>query len=192
MRTTPRPSEPFAIRPCAPSEAEPLAALAARLFVQTYGPTHPEPTLGVYLAESFAPARMRAELEDPAVRVLIAEDAGGAPIGFAFLRATGAGAAPPGVRELPGERPLEIVRFYVDAAWHGHGVAQALMAACEAEAVRRGADVLWLSAWQEAARPLAFYRRSGFEVVGTTTFRFGERLDDDFVMARRVPFRPPR
>jgi hypothetical protein len=40
--------------------------------------------------------------------------------------------------------------------------------------------------WQEAARPIAFYRHAGFEVVGTTTFSFGDRLDDDFVMARRL------
>lgn len=172
----------FTIRPCHPSEAAQLSRLAARLFQEAYGPTHPEPTLSTYLAESFAPERLGAELSSPGVRVILAEDAAGRPIGYAHLRETEQ-PAPAGV---PGERPVEIVRFYVDSAWHGRGVAQALMDACVAEGARRGAGVLWLSAWQQAARALAFYRRAGFAVVGTTTFRFGERIDDDFLMARRL------
>jgi ribosomal protein S18 acetylase RimI-like enzyme len=172
----------FTIRPCGPSEAPQLSELAARLFEEAYGPTHPEPTLSVYLAESFAPERLRAELTSPGARVLLVEDAAGLPIGYAYLRET----EQPATAGVPGERPVEIVRFYVDSAWHGRGVAQALMTGCVAEAARRGADVLWLSAWQQAARALAFYRRAGFAVVGTATFRFGERIDDDFLMARRL------
>jgi ribosomal protein S18 acetylase RimI-like enzyme len=87
---------------------------------------------------------------------------------------------------MPGTKGLEIVRLYVDAGWHGQGVAQMLVAASEAEARARGADVVWLSAWQQAARPLAFYRRSGFTTVGVSTFKFGDRLDQDFLMAKPV------
>ncbi|MFL5576884.1 MAG: GNAT family N-acetyltransferase [Gemmatimonadaceae bacterium] len=179
-------ARPFTIRACEPPEAGRLAALAARLFAQAYGATHPEPTLGAYLAEAFDPERLRAELATPGVRVLLAADDSRRPIGYAYLRES-TERVPSGV---PGARPAEVARFYVDAAWHGRGVAAALMAACEAEALRRGADALWLSVWQRAARPIAFYRRAGFGVVGTTTFRFGERLDDDYVMARRLPTPP--
>ena len=176
----------FTIRECAASEAGALATLATRLFAQAYAPTHPEPELSTYLAREFAPARLAAELADPGVRAFLAEDATQRSIGYAYLREA---AAPPG---MPGRRAAEVVRFYVDAEWHGRGVAAALMAACEAEARRRGADVLWLAVWQQAARPIAFYRRAGFEVVGTTKFRFGDRLDDDYVMARRLtPPTPP-
>lgn len=176
---------PFTIRACKPPEAQRLSRLASRLFAQAYGATHPEPALGAYLAAAFAPERLRAELAAPDVRVLVAEDASGQPIAYAYLRES-AGSVPAGV---PGRRPAEVARFYVDAEWHGRGVAHALMAACETEALRRGADALWLAVWQEAARPIAFYRRAGFGVVGTAKFRFGERLDDDYVMARHLP--PP-
>lgn len=173
--------EAFTVRACGLDEAGRLATTAARLFTQAYGPTHPEPELGAYLAREFAPARVSAELADPARRALVAES-DGQWIGYAYLRESAEG-WPDGV---PGRRPVEIVRFYVDAGWHGRGVAPALMAACEDEARRRGADALWLSVWQEAARPIAFYRRAGFEVVGTATFAFGDRLDDDFLMVRRL------
>jgi len=169
----------FTIRACGPEEAVRLGAIGARLFTQAYGPTHPEPELSAYLARSFAPARLAAELADPGRRALVVES-GGQWIGYAYMRDSPEG-WPSGV---PGRRPVEIVRFYVDAEWHGRGVAQQLMAACEEEARRRGADALWLAVWQEAPRAIAFYRRAGFEVVGTATFEFGDRLDDDFVMAR--------
>lgn len=164
-----------------------LAAVAERLFRQAYGATHSEPALGVYLRESFACDRIEALLADPATAVLLVEDGDGALIAYAQLQ----DAAPdtPDVllsRQLPGRRPLEIVRFYVDEAWHGRGIAAALMTACDAEARARGADVLWLRAWQEAARPLAFYAKMGFGVIGTGVFMFGAREDADFLLARAV------
>jgi diamine N-acetyltransferase len=175
--------EPFTIRACHPRDAELVATVAARLFTQAYAATHPEPALGAYLASAFAPERLAAMLADPGVHVLLAEDSAGRPIGYADLRSPD-GPVPAGV---PGRHPFEVRRFYVDAAWHGRGVAAALMTACAAEAGRRGADALWLSVWQEAARPIAFYRRAGFAVVGTGTFQFGDRLDDDYIMARPLP-----
>jgi ribosomal protein S18 acetylase RimI-like enzyme len=177
----------FTIRACGPDEAGRLGATAARLFTEAYGPTHPEPELGAYLAREFAPARLAAELADPRRGALVVQS-GGRWIGYAYLHESTEG-WPSGV---PGQRPVEIVRFYVDAGWHGRGVATALMAACEGEARRRGADALWLNVWQEAARALAFYRRAGFAVVGTATFAFGDRLDDDFAMARPLANRADR
>ena len=168
------------LRDAAPDEAPAVAALAARLFTETYGPTHPEPELARYLARAFAPAVVRAELDHPRVRILLAE-AGGAPIGYTHLRAHGA--PPDGV---VGRRPVEIARFYVAAPWHGRGVAARMMDVAVAAARAWDGDVLWLAVWQEAARPIAFYRRAGFAVVGTTTFTFGDRRDDDFVMARAL------
>ncbi len=71
-----------------------------------------------------------------------------------------------------GSRPIEILRFYVDQAWHGSGLAAALMTCCEdlrrdvAEATSCGCRL-----GRKQGRALAFYRKAGFEVVGTTQFR---------------------
>lgn len=161
-----------------------MAALAQRLFRQAYGGSHPEPQLSAYLAREFAAAQVAGELEQADVAVWVAQDARGEPVGYLWLQET---AAPPGAR-VPGERSLQLRRIFVDSSWHGRGVAQALMDAGLGEAERRGADAVWLAVWQEAARPLAFYRRSGFEVVGTATFAVEDHLDQDFIMARRLRF----
>lgn len=171
------------IRRCVPDDAPAIAALGARLFIQAYGATHPEPDLSPYVARTFAADALRSALADPTQCVFVVTDPGGRAIGYAYVRPT-AGPRPVGV---PGRRPFELRRFYVDAAYHGRGVAAALLSACEAEAVASGADALWLDVWQEAARPIGFYRRAGFAVVGTTTFAWGERHDADFIMARTLP-----
>lgn len=175
----------WSIRAAEPSEAPQLATFAAMLFRQTYEITHPEPTLSEYLANSFAFARFARTLDDPASTILIVVATNGSWVGYAELH-QGPPTAPTTVltRALPGTTPIEIVRFYVDHEWHGQGVAQALMRACEERARMRACDALWLQAWQQAPRALRFYRKTGFEVYGTAVFTFGERDDGDFILAR--------
>jgi diamine N-acetyltransferase len=178
---------PWSIRIARSTDAARLSPLAATLFRQGYGPTHPEPTMSRYVADAFAPARMAAILADPAANVLLVERGADDGIGYAQVRVGMPEAATTHLTDaLPGRRGLEIVRFYVDAAWHGRGIAQALMRACDDVALQRGCDVIWLQAWQLAVRPLAFYRKAGFTIHGTAIFRFGERDDEDYILARRV------
>ena len=175
----------WSIRAAEPSEARQLANFGATLFRQAYKATHPEPTLSEYLAEAFASSRIARTLEDPASTILIIVSTDGSWIGYAELHA-GPPTAPTTVltRPLPGLAPMEIVRFYVDRPWHGRGVAQDLMHACEKHTRVRGCDCLWLQAWQQAHQALRFYSKAGFEVYGTAVFAFGERRDSDLILAR--------
>jgi GNAT superfamily N-acetyltransferase len=172
------------IRAAEPGDAKQVAALGGVLFRQAYEATHPEPTLSEYLATSFALSSVVRTLEDPASTILVVE-ANGSWIGYAELRA-GTPTAPTTVltRNLPGAAPMEIVRFYVDRAWHGRGVAHDLMLACEERARMSGCDALWLQAWQQAAQALRFYTKEGFDVYGSAVFEFGERADGDLILAR--------
>ena len=177
----------WSIRAAEAGEAPQLAAFAAMLFRQAYGITHPEPTLSEYLTDSFAIPRFSRTLEDPASTILLVVSTSGCWIGYAELH-LGAPTATTTVltRTLPGTAPIEIVRFYVDQEWHGQGVAQSLMGACEERARMSDGDALWLQAWQQAPRALGFYRKAGFEVYGTAVFTFGERADGDFILARGI------
>jgi diamine N-acetyltransferase len=175
---------PWRVRRASPADAAPVSVLGAALFRQAYEPTHPEPTLSEYLEAAFDPGYCEQVLRDPHAAVLIAESESGEWIGYVHIREALPDATARLAEPLPGARPLEIVRFYVDAAWHGRGVAQQLMAECDAEARARSCDIVWVQAWQPAAQALAFYRKCGFRVIGTATFHFGDRRDDDFILAR--------
>ena len=172
------------IRAAEPGDAEQLADLGAKLFRQAYGVTHPEPTLSEYVASSFAIARVAQTLDDPGSTILVVST-NSSLIGYAELH-EGPPTASTTVlaRQLPGAAPMEIVRFYVDQRWHGHGVAHDLMRASEERARVRSCDALWLQAWTRADRALRFYRKAGFDVYGTAVFNFGARADSDLILAR--------
>ena len=171
----------FTIRRCTATDAPTLASLGARLFTETYGPTHPEPELSRYLARSFSVEGVRDAISDGDVSMFVVEDSSGVPTGYAYMRAT---SEPPG--GVDGRRVLEIVRFYVDGATQGRGIGAALMNSCLSEAKERGADVVWLQVWKEAPWAVGFYHRMGFSVVGSAPFYFGERVGDDHIMSRPV------
>lgn len=86
----------------------------------------------------------------------------------------------------PGD--IELKRIYLLSRWHGTGAGRALMQAAIAHARACGAPNLLLGVYQGNDRAVAFYRRAGFETVGTRRFQVGEGVYDDLVMA--LPLEP--
>ena len=167
------------VRTGASADTGRLAALAERSFREAWAGYNDPGDMDAYCAANFCPELVRAEFDRFDVRYLLAQ-ADGELAGY--LRMT-SGAAPACVRA---RSPVEISRLYVLQPWHGRGVAPALMRAGLDAALDNGHDVAWLAVWQRAARALAFYRKWDFEAVGTTTFRLGSDLQDDFVMQRAL------
>lgn len=181
MISTMRTMNSFSIRRCTVDDSAMMASLAARLFTETYGPTHPEPELSRYLARSFSVDGIREAIADDGVTMLMVEDPKASAIAYAYLRSSAE--APSGV---DGGRAFEIVRFYVDGAAQGRGVGAALMEQCFDDAKNRGADVVWLQVWKEAPWAVGFYARMGFSVVGSALFYFGDQVGDDHIMAKSL------
>jgi ribosomal protein S18 acetylase RimI-like enzyme len=166
-----------AIRKATPLDALPLAQLAERSFRETFAAMNTAEDMELHCRNSYSEARQAGEIANPMMATLLA-DWEGAPIGFAQLRW---GNAPSCVA---GDAPAEIQRIYVAAAWHGKGVAQALMAACMAELKARGSSVAWLGVWERNPRALAFYGKLGFIACGEQVFPLGNDPQRDIVMAR--------
>ena len=171
----------YTVRRCSGDDAETIAALGARLFVQAYGPTHPEPDRSRYLAKAYSADVIAEAIEGDGSAVFVVEDPEGVPIGYAHMISTME--IPPG---MDGRRAFEIVRFYVDAAHQGRGVGAMLMKHCCNVARQTGGEVIWLQTWSQASWAIGFYLRLGFKIVGKKAFYFGERVDDDHVMAVRL------
>lgn len=167
------------IRRARADDAAALTAFARRAFIDTYISDNRPQDVHAYVEASFTPDIQRAEIADPRMAYLLAE-VDGALAGYAQLR----DAPPPGGIAVDG--PMEIARFYVGAAWHGRGVAAALMRACDAHARGCGARSLWLCVWKRNARAIRFYEKCGFRLVGQMEFTMGEDVQMDHVMARPV------
>jgi diamine N-acetyltransferase len=156
-------------------DAARLAEFAARTFADTFGAENTPEDMAAHLAASYGPDRQRAEIVDPEIVTLLADDASQLA-GYAQVRRNPAPVTP------PIEDAVELWRFYVDRPWHGRGVAAPLMAAARDAATTLGAQRVWLSVWERNPRAIGFYTKCGFRIVGSKDFWVGSDRQTDYVM----------
>ncbi len=172
------------VRRATMADAHRLSRLGATTFREAFGGENTPGDMERYLAEAFTPDRQAAEIADPAGIVLLAERDGQG--GEAELQGYVHLVSSPTPAAVIGPSPIELKRLYVARAWHGHGVAQALMDAALEAARARGALTLWLGVWERNPRALAFYRKLGFTRVGEHSFVLGEDVQTDWLLARSL------
>ena len=158
-----------------------LSRLGARLFEQTFGAANHPDDMREYLRSAFSVDVQHNVLADADVAGFIAEDAGHAAIGYALMKR---GSRADGVT---GTKPVEVQRIYADHAWHGRGVGALLMNVCIEQSHAWHGDELWLAVWEKNPRAIAFYEKTGFRVVGRTTFQLGRDVQQDLVMSLTPP-----
>src|SRR3954464_5909337 len=157
------------------SDAKALAELAARTFGETFAADNRPEDIAAHIANAYGTCQQEKELVDPDIATLLVEvDA--QLVGYAQLR--------PGLPPAcgTGARPIELWRFYIAHAWHGRGVAQALMNKVETGASVGGARTLWLGGWERNERAQAFYRKNGFVDVGSHVFMLGTDAQTDRIL----------
>jgi len=168
------------VRRARPTDAGPLADLAERTFREAFEAVNTPENMARHCRDSYGEAIQAREIADRDRVTLVCESCGELA-GYAQLRW---GTPPAGVAAAA---PGEIQRLYVARAFHGRGVAQALMDACLAELVARGSDAAWLGVWEHNPRAIAFYRKYGFVAVGEQVFPVGDDPQRDLVMSRPLP-----
>lgn len=85
-------------------------------------------------------------------------------------------------------KSIELARFYVDKAFKGTGVGNALMKECVAKARFKGKEVLWLGVWHENHRAIDFYTKWGFTKCGSKIFLLGDDPQLDWMMKKDLTF----
>lgn len=171
----PTPSDPR-IRQATPGDSDAVAVLAARTFRDAYGSGLSPEDLLRHLEAHCSPAALRHQLALPGAVTLVAA-VEQTDVGYAQLEP---GPVPPEVQD---PTAIHLTRFYLEQAWIGRGIAQLLMERIRAEALARGHATLWLTVWQKAPRPIAFYQRWGFRQVGVAEFVIGADVQLDWLMA---------
>ena len=174
------------IRNAVPSDSQALAEFAAETFPLACPPSTSAEAISSYIAVNFTVERMGEYVADADRTVLVAQQADGHLVGYSMLVA-----GEPGDADAAGAvsaRPaVELSKFYTRVLAHGTGVvAGPLMAATLRAAAVRGAAGAWLGVNEENARAIRFYEKHGFAKVGRKRFRLGDRLEDDWVLERRL------
>lgn len=157
-----------------PTDAEALSAFAAASFTHTFGHLYDPADLALFLSTWNPPERVRSHIGDPAYRIALVRDPGGAILGYIKMG--------PLDFDLPPEQPtddaVELHQIYLAEAAKGTGLATKLMDWGIAWA-RERASVLYLTVFTDNPRAQAVYRRYGFYDVGRNEFRVGNHIDED-------------
>jgi ribosomal protein S18 acetylase RimI-like enzyme len=167
---------PLTFRRGALDDAEALALLAARTFLETYRDFEEVKDNADYVATHFQVPAVAALLADPHATTLLAVS-GADLVGYAVLRA---GSTPSCVTA---EKPLQLERFYLGAESTGRGEGARLLRAVQVEARALGALTVWLGVYHRNARAIRFYESRGFRQIGERDFPFGGRIFVDPVYA---------
>lgn len=173
------------VRRATAAEAADIAWLAAVTFPLACPPGTPVATMAAHIAAHLTPTHV-ARWASSANHVLLVADDGGALTGYALLvhgepRGNEESAAL-GAAVGPGPY-VELSKIYVHPGRIGDGTSGALMTAtiAAAEELAPGRP-LWLGTNGDNARAQSFYRRHGFDVVGTRTYDVGGVQHADVVM----------
>ncbi len=161
-------------------EAAALATLGRDSFVETFGHLYTPEDLNAFLADTYAPDVVAAQIASPRYIFRVAEE-NGQLVGYCKL-----GLDVSLDYDPEGRRVVELKQLYLMAMHQGVGVAQQLMDWSIAEAAARDADEMILSVWAENTRAQRFYHRYGFEWIADTYFMVGSHCDDEFLYRRKM------
>jgi ribosomal protein S18 acetylase RimI-like enzyme len=169
----------IAIRKATAADNTLLAELGRQTFFDSFASDNTAENMAAYLQGAFSPEIQARELADSNTTFFIAE-IDGQPAGYTRMRV---GNSPSSKKD---ESSIEIVRIYSKKEWITKGVGSTLMTTCLEEAARRGFDSIWLDVWAYNPRAIAFYKKWGFQEIGTQVFQLGDDSQIDILMKRPV------
>lgn len=181
------------IRRATVADAEALAALSSRAFVETFGHLYPDEDLQYFLQLSYAVEEQRRLLADPAYGAWLLQAHGGSvddgvllddganvALGYAVAGPCGL----PHIEARPDDGELK--RLYVLKAAQNGGWGGRLFQAALDWLEQGGARPLWIGVWSENVGAQRFYARHGFTQVGSYEFPVGRVRDHELIL-RRLP-----
>jgi ribosomal protein S18 acetylase RimI-like enzyme len=167
------------LRPALAADAAPLARLGADSFIAKFGDLYRPEDLAAFLQGSHSEAKVAKEIADPALRIMLAEDADGRLLGFCKLVLDCGW--PDHAR---GGRVIELKQLYTAPHATGQGIGGRLMDWAVAEAAAFGADEIQLSVYAHNPGAQKFYARHGFAKVADIHFMVGEQRDEEYLFAK--------
>ncbi|RKF57760.1 putative acyl- n-acyltransferase protein, partial [Erysiphe neolycopersici] len=143
MTSTSASSSEINIRHAEFKDVESICKMLKDTFTITFGHTVPGEDLNIFLRDTYSTQAINAELMDPAMTSLVAEDPSQPEniIGFAQLL-RGSSDKEPCMKDT--EKAVEMHRMYVDKSFHRRGIGSRFMKELERIAKDEGFLVMWL------------------------------------------------
>jgi diamine N-acetyltransferase len=184
--------EPITLRAATPADASMLALVGAATFLEGFTWMLPGPDIVAFCAQHQTTAAYAKYLAHPSTSITLALTGADVPVGFTMVVAPEL--SPDIVR--PGD--IELKRIYLFSRFRSSATpvlddagnpipglrgGQALLNAAIANARSLNARRLLLGTNAGNERAIAFYRRNGFQEIGTRTFVVGDQCCCDLIFA---------
>ena len=172
------------IRQATLADVDPLVTLSKRTFFDAFAADTAPTDMELHLANRFTPEKIEQQLTDAQSVFFIAQPTttpDSSAVGYAQLIRNA-----PVPNAEPAGKAIELSKLYVDQAAIGQGYGARLMQTCIDYATTQQFSTLWLGVWEHNTRAQTFYRRWGFEPVGTQPFVLGRDVQTDDVLVRAI------
>ena len=165
------------IRNARQSDIATLSEFAIKTYSDAFGHTFTDADLAAHLKKNLTADSFSRILDDDVVLLAEVEDL---LLGYIQFGAVTLSSADNSEQELR--------RLYVHAEFQNEGYGTALMEAALRHPRLSGAAGIYLDVWEHNHAAQRFYRRFGFDVIGTRPFEVesGAATSHDFVMERRA------
>lgn len=167
----------YSLRPCRPGDEEKLALVGAASFLEAFAGFLPGEDVLLHCRNQHSAKKYAAMLADPETHACIAE-VKDAPVGYALV-------CPPDLPVPLTPDDVELKRIYLLHRFQGSGIGAALMDWSVEKARSLGKRRLLLGVNAEN-KAVEFYQRQGFEHAGTRSFKVGNTICKDFILARKL------
>jgi len=163
------------IKPAGRPEADLIADIARKTFMETYGEMNTPENMEAYLNSQFSDEKLLEELQHPRTRFFLAY-LNGIPAAFTKVRDDRK------AKKLEEIKAIEIQRIYVLQEYQGFSLGKAMLDMIKELARKDGYQTIWLQVWQKNNKAIRFYQKAGFTVFETASFLLGSSSQQDFLM----------
>lgn len=181
---TPPAGSDVLIRPATVGDAAAIAGIGSRSFFQTFVGTCSDDDMKAYLDEYFSEGKIEAELRNPHLTFLVASFTEGGQEVVAAFSALRTDTTETCVEHIPAAERIELQRIYADYQYHGRGIAKKLIDATLAKAKALGPKYVWLGVWENNERAKGFYKKIGFNKIGSHDFFVGDERQTDWILGK--------
>lgn len=162
------------IRKAEERDGSSLAAVGIEVWLNTYLRDGIGPMFADYVLSEFTAQKFRNAIADPNLAIWVSENRMGID-GYVMVCST---TTPP----LANCSALEIATLYVQPRHQSSGRGAALLQCALNHCRSIGGESAWLKVNAENGRAIDFYRRHGFNKIGTTHFVIADQAYENHVM----------
>lgn len=156
-----------------------LQTIAKQTFTETFGSQNTAEDLAKFLNKEYDFNKLKSEVADPESFYY-----------FCYFNDELAGYLKLNIGSAQTEsdypEALEIQRIYVLQKYQGQKIGLSMMQHAIAVAKKIKKSQVWLGVWEKNLKAQAFYRKSGFEKVGSHDFVLGDDIQKDYILVKEL------